>query len=144
MSRSSLPEEIQSLYRKHVQKRTRPTVKQLSEVFKKLLSSCSNIFIVIDALDECAPSDELALELIQTIKDLGNNIHLLITSRTSTNFESWFEDAARIDIAAQDQDVRLFLKTKIPEQSRLAKHVRADPKLQDDIVRNIAESARGM
>ncbi|KAJ0106842.1 ankyrin [Diaporthe amygdali] len=144
MSRSSLPEEVQSLYRKHVQKRTRPTVKQLSEVFKKLLSSRSNIFIVIDALDECAPSDELALELIQTIKDLGNNIRLLITSRTSTNFESWFEDAPRIDIAAQDQDVRLFLETKIPEQSRLAKHIRADPKLQDDIVRNIAESARGM
>lgn len=141
---SSVPEEVKSLYTLHTRKGTNPTVKQLSDVFKKLFWTRSNIFIVIDALDECSATDESAIELVHTIQALGNNVRLLITSRTSTNFESAFQQAARIDIAAQDQDVRLYLETKIPKLSRLAKHIRADPKLQDDIIGSIADSAQGM
>ncbi|KAF6820669.1 ankyrin [Colletotrichum plurivorum] len=141
---SGVPEEIKSLYTLHTRKGTNPTLKQLLDVFNKLFSQCSNIFIVIDALDECSPTDDLAIELVNAVQALGNNVRVLITSRTSTNFESAFREAARIDIEAQDQDVRLYLETKIPERSRLAKHIRADPKLQDDIIESIAESAQGM
>ncbi|KAF6790311.1 ankyrin [Colletotrichum musicola] len=141
---SGVPEEVKSLYTLHTRKGTNPTLKQLSDVFSKLFSQCSNIFIVIDALDECSLTDDLAIEFVHAVQALGNNVRLLITSRTSTNFESAFREAVRIDIAAQEQDVRLYLETKIPERSRLAKHIRADPKLQDDIIESIAESAQGM
>ncbi|KAK1853117.1 ankyrin [Colletotrichum chrysophilum] len=132
------------LYTKHAQKGTRPTPKQLSEVFKRLFSSYHNIFIVIDALDECASSDPAALELVSALQALGSNVRLLITSRTSTNFESFFKDAVRIDVVANDEDVRLYLERNVPTHSRLARHIRADPKLQDDIVTSIAQSAQGM
>ncbi|KAF6801238.1 ankyrin [Colletotrichum sojae] len=141
---TSVPEEIKSLYTLHTRKGTSPTLNQLSDVFNKLFSQCSNIFIVIDALDECSPTDDLAIEVVNVVQALANNVRLLITSRTLTNFESAFREVARIDIAAQDQDVRLYLETKIPERSRLAKHIRADPKLQDDIIGSITESAQGM
>lgn len=139
-----LPEDVKSLYTNHASKGTRPTIKQLSTVFKKLFSSCRDVFIVVDAIDEFSSSDELAFELVSTLQALGDNVRLLLTSRMSTNFENFFKDAARLDIAAKEQDVRLYLTTKIPYHSRLAKHIRADPKLQDDIIRSIAESAQGM
>ncbi|WYZ35404.1 hypothetical protein EsH8_X_000051 [Colletotrichum jinshuiense] len=143
-SHPHLPEVVRSLYAKHAQKGTRPTTKQLSEVFTKLFSSCNNVFIVIDALDECASSDMVALELVSALQALGDNVRLLLTSRTSTNFEGFFKDAVRIEITAKDEDVRLYLERRIPKHSRLAKHIRADPKLQDDIITSIAESAQGM
>lgn len=86
----------------------------------------------------------VALELVSALQALGENNRLLITSRTSTNFESFFKDVARIDITARDEDVRLYLETKIPKHSRLAKHIQADPKLQNDIITSIAQSAQGM
>lgn len=104
-------------------------IKQLSRVFTKLFSSRDKIFVVIDALDECASSDMVALELVSVLQGLGDNVRLLLTSRTSTNFQGFFKDAARIDIKAKDEDVRLYLERKIPKHPRLAKHVRADPKL---------------
>ncbi|OBR08080.1 Ankyrin [Colletotrichum higginsianum IMI 349063] len=136
---------ISKLTSEKVQKKgTRPMTKQLSQVFAKLFSSCDNIFIVIDALDECASSDMEAVELVGALQGLGDNVRILLTSRTSTNFEGFFKDAVRIDIKAKDEDVRLYLERKIPKHFRLAKHVCADPKLQDDIITSIAESAQGM
>ncbi|KAK8183666.1 uncharacterized protein BKA78DRAFT_299687 [Phyllosticta capitalensis] len=143
-TRSGLPEEVNSLYREHARAGTRPTVDQLAEMFRRLTTSHKNIFIVVDALDEFASSDEAALEFVDTIRRLGSNIRLLITSRHSTNFDSFFEDATRINIAAQGQDIQLYLETNIPKQSRLARHIRADPKLQEEIVQNISQNAQGM
>lgn len=142
--RSSLPEAITSLYAKHSQKGTRPTLKQLSDVFTQIFSTCDNVFVVVDALDECFPSDETALEFIDSVRKLGNNIRLLVTSRHSTNFEGYFRNWARIEIEAHGEDIRLYLETRIPKQSRLAKHIRADPGLQEDIIKHIAKSAQGM
>ncbi|GJC97829.1 ankyrin [Colletotrichum higginsianum] len=85
-----------------------------------------------------------AVELVGALQGLGDNVRILLTSRTSTNFEGFFKDAVRIDIKAKDEDVRLYLERKIPKHFRLAKHVCADPKLQDDIITSIAESAQGM
>ncbi|KAK8242735.1 hypothetical protein IWZ00DRAFT_547403 [Phyllosticta capitalensis] len=143
-TRSGLPEEVNSLYREHARAGTRPTVDQLTDMFRRLASSHKNIFIVVDALDEFASSDEAALEFVDTIRRLGSNIRLLITSRHSTNFDSFSEDATRINIAAQGQDIQLYLETNIPKQSRLARHIRADPKLQEEIVQNISQNAQGM
>ncbi|KAL1385276.1 hypothetical protein HDK64DRAFT_256614 [Phyllosticta capitalensis] len=143
-TRSGLPEEVNSLYKEHARAGTRPTVDQLAEMFRRLASSHKNIFIVVDALDEFASSDEAALEFVDTIRRLGSNIRLLITSRHSTNFDSFFEDATRINVAAQGQDIQLYLETNIPKQSRLARHIRADPKLQEEIVQNISQNAQGM
>ncbi|CCF34483.1 ankyrin [Colletotrichum higginsianum] len=110
---------ISKLTSEKVQKKgTRPMTKQLSQVFAKLFSSCDNIFIVIDALDECASSDMEAVELVGALQGLGDNVRILLTSRTSTNFEGFFKDAVRIDIKAKDED--------------------------DDIITSIAESAQGM
>lgn len=70
---SSVPEEIKPLYTLHTRKGNNPTLKQISDVFNKLFSQCSNIFIVIEALDECSPTDDLAIEFVHAVQALGNN-----------------------------------------------------------------------
>lgn len=141
---TSLPEVVTSLYTKHSQQGTRPTPSQLSVVFRQVFSPYNNVFVVVDALDECAPSDEAALEFIKIVRELGSNIRLLVTSRNSTNFEGYFQGGARIDVVAQNEDIALYLETEIPKHSRLVKHIRADPCLQEDIIKDIVESAQGM
>lgn len=143
-TRSGLPEEVNSLYREHTKKRTRPTAQRISDIFGILTSTHKDIFIVVDALDEFASSDEAALEFVDSVRGLGSNIRLLITSRHSTNFDSFFEDATRINIAAQGQDIQLYLETNIPKQPRLARHIRADPKLQEEVVQTISQNSQGM
>jgi hypothetical protein len=100
--------------------------------------------VTIDALDECALSDELAVEFIKTVRNLSPNIRLLVTSRSTTTFESYFEDKARIEISARDQDIRLYLERQLKTHARLARHIRADSKLQEDIIKTITKGSRGM
>ncbi|KAK2006265.1 Pkinase-domain-containing protein [Colletotrichum eremochloae] len=143
-ARAGLPQDVVSLYNKHTQKNTRPTLEQICDIFKREFSGHDFIHVVIDALDECTLSDELAIELVETVRKLCTNIRLLITSRPSTTFEDYFEPMKRIKITAHDQDIRLYLEQQSLAQPRLARHIRADPSLQEDIIRTITEGSRGM
>lgn len=143
-TRSSLPPVVLSLHTKHSQRGTLPTLKQVSDVFRQVCSDCDIVRVVVDGLDEFATSDDDSLQLIDTVRGLGTNIRLLVTSRTSTTFDSYFEKAARLDILGQHKDIRLYLESQIRKQSRLERHVRADPALGEDIIKAITEGSRGM
>ncbi|KAK1954664.1 ankyrin [Colletotrichum sublineola] len=125
-------------------KNIRPTLEQICDIFKREFSGHDFIHVVIDALDECTLSDELAIKLVETVRKLCTNIRLLITSRPSTTFEDYFEPMKRIKITAHDKDIRLYLEQQSLAQPRLARHIRADPSLQEDSIRTITEGSRGM
>jgi hypothetical protein len=139
-----LPVEVSSLYASHKKHDTRPKLEQLTDVFHKITSRFASIHIVIDALDECASSDTSALEVVKAICALGPNIRILCTSRLSTTFEAFFSEATRIDIFARDEDLRMFLEARMGQESRLSRHIQADPRLTDEIAMTIISESRGM
>lgn len=144
MGTGNLPAEVFSLYALHKKHDTRPKLTQLTEIFRKVSSPFTSIPIVIDALDECASSETSALEVIDAIRALGSNIRLLCTSRLSTTLESFFSEAKRIDILARDEDLRVFLEARIGRQSRLSRHIQADPTLLNEILTTIIGESHGM
>ncbi|KAH9907762.1 hypothetical protein F4778DRAFT_446080 [Xylariomycetidae sp. FL2044] len=138
------PPELSSLYDLHRKYGTRPTLTQITDILRKFAVRFKTIHVVIDALDECAETEEDALRLVSDIRSLGAQVKLLCTSRFSTTLESYFEESTRLEIAAQNDDIGLFLDAQIQRQQRLSRHVRADPTLKKDIIEAITDECQGM
>lgn len=144
MAIDGLPPEVLSVYNLHKKYETQPPLTQIVDLLRQILEGFKKVHIVVDALDECAESEEAALNFVSNILNLGKSVRLLCTSRFSTTLDTFFKQATRMEISARAEDVRMFIETQIPRQSRLSKHVRADPKLKDDIIEAIVDQSQGM
>jgi hypothetical protein len=133
-----------SLYRYHSKKQTRPTLNELSKLLQLEVRRISEVFIVIDALDECPESNGTRDSFVAEIRKLQPTTHLLITSRHISTIEREFEKAAQVEIRASDKDVRIYLEGRIESEGRLVRLVKADAALQATIANTIVENAKGM
>ncbi|KAL4916561.1 hypothetical protein BDW62DRAFT_185908 [Aspergillus aurantiobrunneus] len=86
-ARATVPSEILSLYESHKKYGTHPTFIQLTDLLAKLTSAYETPFVVIDALDECAESEDEALRFLSTVRSIGSHVKVLCSSRFSTTFE---------------------------------------------------------
>lgn len=139
------PEDLCSLYDKHTENKTRPTLADYTSLLQNHIPQFKRVFIVIDALDECLHTDreELLAEL-EKLVSLGN-VSLMVTSRDlGTIGDCLLTQSARIEITASKGDVCQYLQSQIKRRQRLATHVRKDPTLIPQIVNTIAAKARGM
>lgn len=100
--------------------------------------------VVVDALDECAESEDEALSFISAVLSLGPSIKLMCTSRPSEIFSSYFQHAEKIEVSARSDDVEKFLDSQLQSQSTLARHVKRDPALKDEIVTAVTSRCDGM
>ncbi|KAH6847660.1 hypothetical protein B0I37DRAFT_391490 [Chaetomium sp. MPI-CAGE-AT-0009] len=140
----TLPAEVQSLYDLHKKHGTRPTLAQVTDTLRALAANFSAFRVVVDALDECAESDDDALRFVSTVRSLGPSVKLLCTSRFSTVFERYFEGAERVEISAHSHDIRIYLDSQIQQQPGLARHVRVDSSLKGEIIDAIVGEFHGM
>ncbi|KAI9927144.1 hypothetical protein MW887_003527 [Aspergillus wentii] len=136
--------EASSLYEMHKKYGTRPTLAQVTDVFRKAVAQFNGFYVIIDALDECAETDEDAIQFVSILRSIDPSIKLLCTSRFSTSFERYFSGSKRLDISAQGEDIRIYLDQQIAQQHRLKRHVHADPRLKDEIIETIIGESQGM
>ncbi|KAL7791368.1 hypothetical protein V8C37DRAFT_382899 [Trichoderma ceciliae] len=139
-----LPSEVATLYSQHQKYNTRPTLAQITDILGKLISTFESFHVIVDALDECADSEEDALRFISAVSSLGSSVKILCTSRSSSVFDAYFSTASRIEIYAQQGDIGTFLGACIRQQSRLSRHIMSDPTLRDDIIEAIIQESQGM
>ncbi|KAH0536690.1 hypothetical protein FGG08_006456 [Glutinoglossum americanum] len=139
-----ISDEVMSLHRSHIRKRTRPKLDEYSSLLQSEVCRFSKVFIVIDALDECPESKRTRDNFLVEVRKLQPRIHLLVTSRHVSTIEREFEKSARVEIRASDEDVKRYLEGRVKTEGRLVRHVKADPALQDTIVNTIAEKAKGI
>ncbi|KAK0184070.1 hypothetical protein F5146DRAFT_330709 [Armillaria mellea] len=128
----------------NMDRRTPPSLDDLIKILSEELKLFSRVYIVLDALDEFTPNDQG--ELIKTLKLLANNIHLLVTSRPVspvTALESLVGEHTELAIRAADNDVALYVKSKI-YRGYLANIIGNDDSLRDKIVTGVMEKADGM
>ena len=111
-------------------------------ILRSLIHSFSKTFIVVDALDECSEGNRnVFLEKIQKISPRS---HLLVTSRHVPTIEKHFRDAARLEIEAKDEDVKVFLEAWVPQRQPWEYLVKADSYLLERILSSILEKSNGM
>jgi hypothetical protein len=139
-----LPSEVATLYSQHQTYNTRPTLTQITDILGKIVSKFESFHVVIDALDECAESNEEALRLVAAVSSLGSSVKIMCTSRSSSRFDAYFSEAFTIKVSAHHEDISSFLSSCIEEQHLLSKHIRKDPTLKGDIIKTIIQESQGM
>jgi Cdc6-like AAA superfamily ATPase len=105
-------QRIQALCRKCKNENSRPVRKDLEKELEESLRLVGDIYIVIDALDECDKGPRSML--INKLKRLSSKstIHLLVTARGESDIEALFEGSPRLPIKATVGDIDLYAKER--------------------------------
>ncbi|KAI0864284.1 hypothetical protein F4860DRAFT_465757 [Xylaria cubensis] len=138
---------------------SQPSLKKLVETFRHMIKEISEIWIVLDALDECPAfvqdvvgNEHPRRELLSWIKNLWNsqmNIHLLITSRPEQDIKEAIESCPcnKTIVPIQNdlvgEDIRAYIHTRVREHQGL-KRWQSHPEVQKEIESQLIEKAGGM
>jgi hypothetical protein len=129
-----------------------PSLQSLCIVFQRMVQEASELWIVLDALDECPNTRQQRRELlswIETFYSEVRNIHLLVTSRTEEDIESTMKKewasgtdviTLRNDLVAQD--ILSYVRWELSE-GELIKQWRNRPEVQRAIFEALINKANG-
>ncbi|KAF6241876.1 hypothetical protein HO173_000588 [Letharia columbiana] len=113
----NLPEPVSTLYSRHMEKRTSPSVAGTSTAIRSIVHGLARAFIVMDPLDECTDTNKPRSILLEEIANLQvqPNTHFFATSRFIPDIKAKFRGMANLEIRATDADVQAYLENKISE-----------------------------
>jgi hypothetical protein len=131
----TISNNVKALYEHHKNRDTRPILNELAEALKVEIRTYSKFFIIVDALDECEHHETRA-NLLRTLR--SSTAKLMVTSRDLTSIAQDFQKVARLNIRANDQDVRRYL------EGRIATAPRHLERLQETIVSQMIQNVAGM
>ncbi|KAF3922268.1 hypothetical protein ABW20_dc0104245 [Dactylellina cionopaga] len=144
--------QLDRLYSSCNDGRQQPTCQTLRETFLCTIEQMKEIWLVLDALDECSKEERENIlpwmeEILVSSKHGG--IHLLVTSRRERDIESRILKFTHTNymVAIQSglvtDDICAYVRTRVREGDGL-KRWRSHPKVQDEIEIAIGENANGM
>ncbi|KAF3907864.1 hypothetical protein ABW20_dc0107339 [Dactylellina cionopaga] len=129
-----------------------PRCQSLCDVFLRMVEQVNEVWLVLDALDEC--SKEERRELLLWMREISissehKNVHLLVTSRLEKDIESGimeFNSGDKTVPIVNDLvagDIHSYIRSKVREGDGL-KRWRSYPKVQDEIEKVLGTKANGM
>lgn len=130
------------------------SLESLSQVLLQMMEQAKEVWIILDALDECSTKGGTSKEgLLSWMKELLNsekrNVHLLVTSREEQDIESQIKEFAReedmipIKKSAVTDDIREYIRSRL-KQDEGFRRWRNLPGVQDDIEARLIQNADGM
>ncbi|KAF4633561.1 hypothetical protein G7Y89_g4559 [Cudoniella acicularis] len=131
-----------------------PTRERLCKVSLLMIKHTREVWIVLDALDECytrkgPPVEGLLLWMKELLNSKQTNVHLLVASRPEQDITSRVgEFASNNDIVVIESDIitsdiRAYVRTRVREDGPF-KRWRSRPDVQDQIETRLIEKANGM
>ncbi|OQE20243.1 hypothetical protein PENFLA_c017G09099 [Penicillium flavigenum] len=138
--RKSVPDAIKELYARYKATSTRPRFDEISKALQSVTSMYSDVFIVVDALDECEPTCRTRLldEMMKIHTGAGANV--FATSRP-TEMNDLFKAGGYLEIRAHEDDVRRYLDGNM---YRLPGFVSRNTALQEEIKTVVSRHVQGM
>ncbi len=140
---NGLSDPIMLLYDQCCHDGTRPSLTVLTQTLVHELGSFHHVYIVLDALDEFSDDNGGQERLTDAMRSLGNNVHLLVTSRDITTIGSLFKADTRLDIRAANTDINSYIMSKL-SCGRLASLIKGRDDLRQAILNGVTEKADGM
>ena len=125
LSSSPLPSTIYNLWDRHQRSGSEPNTEELIKVIQDIIKGLEqDLFIVIDALDECPlPERRQLLRYIIELRNEDNGkVHILATSRREPDIDSKLNKPPTITMNIEGQfgeDINLFVKTALCENEKL-------------------------
>ncbi|KAJ6260361.1 hypothetical protein Dda_4587 [Drechslerella dactyloides] len=146
-SNSHIPETIVNLYRRYSERKTKLTRQELLRLLHDQFRSFSEVYLIIDALDEIPKEGDERDKLVDDLHDFRRfheNIHILVTSRKLASIEADFNGESSLEIRANEDDIKKYVENGIAGSGSLKLLIQSDPCLQDQIIRRITETTQGM
>jgi Cdc6-like AAA superfamily ATPase len=135
----SMPESIKSLYERHKDVRTTPSLDEILKVLYSVVANYSRVFIIIDALDECQNRRRLLSEIFSL--QVETEVNFFATSRFIPEIMAEFQGSMMLEIRATDEDVRRYLDSRMLQ---LPPYIFRSHALQEEVKTTIVKAVDGM
>lgn len=143
---SQLPSYIVDLHTRLTKETKQPTEQELYSALVSTLKSFGRVFFVFDALDECHQTNQRAtlLPLFHCMVGENPSIRIFLTSRQHPeDIQASFEKSAKVELRANDEDIKLYIQQKIDENPR-AKRLTSKDDCLNTIISELTKAANGM
>lgn len=140
---SQVPPEALGLYQAVTKRKELPGWKELTSIFLTICNQSRDVFIVLDALDECDRVDNRG-PIIDFIKDIKKSkARFMVTSRPyPADIDELLGRCTQILIEASDSDIRAYILDRIDRTPQVSRII--DTGLRDMIVESVASKSHGM
>ena len=137
-------EDIKALYEQCQRGKSRPDLSKLEATLKTVCNRFKRVFFVFDALDEC--EDNIRRLLLAQLKSLEKSrCRFFLTSRPHLqDLQRNLCDYPKIEIKAQDLDIKLLIHKRIEDDATLSELVEDNKSLEGAIVDEIIKNAKDM
>jgi hypothetical protein len=127
----------------------RPSVHALLEATQQAAQEFTQVYVVLDALDECTQRSEL-MDVLEAMAGWKlDNLHLLMTSRKEREIESSLEsyveerDTVCLQRDGVDQDIQRYVQQRLRDDKGLVKWNK-DAAIRQEIEAALMRGAQGM
>ena len=141
---AAILEDIKLCHKHHGHCGTRPSLNEIARLLRSQVEEFEEVFIVIDALDECPERDQTRKLLLTEIRSLLPKVSLMVTSRNMPSIEALFRHDTHLEICAQDQDVRKFINSQLDERDELIDLLEGHRDVRSSIIPTVLEKTNGM
>jgi hypothetical protein len=125
-----------------------PSLDALLQVTRRTIQELSQVYIMLDALDECMQRAEL-MEILETIAGWKlKNVHLIMTSRRERDIESTLQtfiepqDSICLQSEVVDKDIQQYVRQRLSDDKGL--HKWNDATLREEIEAALMKGSKGM
>ncbi|KAF3917219.1 hypothetical protein ABW20_dc0108227 [Dactylellina cionopaga] len=144
-------QQLESLYSSCKTQHRQPTSRSLCETFLQMVTQVKEVWLVLDALDECRKEErrDLVRWMEKVLKSEQGNVHLLVTSRQESDIETGImkfahkNDIIPIRERLVANDIRAYIHTRVKKDTGF-KRWRSRPEVQSEIEEKLAQKANGM
>jgi hypothetical protein len=145
-SESALPSRaLAKLYARSCDGKQPAKLFDLRDSLAEMLLEYDQLYILLDALDECTERSELLKWLDQILKQNIGRLHLFASSRREADIVEALAnmrvDAVPIKNADVDSDIRVFIEDQLANRSGLSKRATS---VKAEITKALLEGANGM
>lgn len=126
-----------------------PSIDELLETLRHLMRSFCDVYIILDALDECSEREEL-LEFLERIMSWNvEHLHILASSRPERAIEEGIryliKDDNRVKVQSDliNDDIRTYIRGRLDMDPKL-KRWQKRPDVRDEIESCLMDKAEGM
>jgi hypothetical protein len=145
----TIPKDVDALYSSCDNGQRRPSMHALLEVMRQAMQEFTQVYVVLDALDECTQRSEL-MDILEAVAGWKlDNLHLLMASREERNIESSLEsyiderDTVCLQRDVVDQDIQRYVQQRLRDDKGLAKWNK-DAAIREEIEAALMRGAQGM
>jgi hypothetical protein len=143
------PKDVDALFSSCDSGQRRPSVHALLKATQQAAQDFTQVYVVLDALDECTQRSEL-MDILGAVAGWKlDNLHLLMTSRKEreieTSLESYVEEGDTVCLQRDvvDQDIQRYVQQRLRDDKGLAKWNK-DAAIREEIEAALMRGAQGM